>query len=122
MNRHFRALGLIATIALFCFGLSANYVLAGADTPDDGARGPQPGSSSDQSTKKKRNQSQLELRDGYLRARALILDGKYKPGIAALHSLDDDESPDVANYLGYASRKLGDYDAAKYWDDEALGS
>jgi len=120
MNRHMHALGLLAAIALFGFAFSTGRVLAGADNPDDGTRGPQPGSS-DQGGKKK-GQSQLELRDGYLKARAMILEGKYKSGIVALHALDYDDSPDVANYLGYASRKLGDYDAAKYWYEKALAA
>jgi tetratricopeptide (TPR) repeat protein len=120
VNQHLRALGVFAAVALFGFALSTGYLLAGADNPDDGTRGPQPGSS-DQSTKKKR-QSQFELRDGYLKARAMILDGKYKSGIVALRALDYDDSPDVANYLGYASRKLGDYETAKYWYEKALAS
>ena len=119
MNRHFRPLGLFAATALIGFALAAGPAFA-AD--DDGTRGPAPGSGSDGQKDKKGKQSELQLRDGYLKARAMILDGKYTGGIAALRALHYDDSPDVANYLGYASRKLGDYDAAKYWYEKALAS
>jgi tetratricopeptide (TPR) repeat protein len=87
---------------------------------DDGTRGPAPGSGQKDKDKNKRSES--ELRDGYLKARAMIIDGKYRAGIAALRALDYDNSPDVANYLGYANRKLGDYGAAKYWYEKALAA
>jgi hypothetical protein len=44
----------------------------------------------------------------------------YEAGIAQLHSLGHDEHADVATMIGYASRKLGRYDDAKYWYDKAL--
>jgi len=110
--------GLIAPIALIGFALAAGSAFAAGD---DGTRPPAPGSD-DQGKDKKGKQSERELRDGYLQARALILDDKYRAGIAALRALDYDDSPDVANYLGYASRKLGDYAAAKYWYERALAS
>ena len=40
--------------------------------------------------------------------------------MTALHALGSDDHPDVATYLGYANRKLGRYDEAKYWYDKAL--
>jgi tetratricopeptide (TPR) repeat protein len=33
-----------------------------------------------------------------------------------------DDNADVATLLGYASRKLGRYDDAKYWYDKALAA
>src|SRR4051812_7074088 len=45
----------------------------------------------------------------YRAARDVILVGDYKRGIAAMHALGHDEHPDVANYVGYANRKLGNY-------------
>src|SRR5690242_8613180 len=54
--------------------------------------------------------SELDFIEGYKAARLLILDGKYEDGIAAMHALGHDEHPDVANYIGYSYRKLGDYD------------
>ena len=35
--------------------------------------------------------------------------------MAALHALGYDDNADVATLLGYASRKLGRYDEAKFW-------
>jgi tetratricopeptide (TPR) repeat protein len=56
----------------------------------------------------------------YRAARQLILDGNYEAGIAAMHALGHDEHPDVANYIGYANRKLGNYDQSKIWYEAAL--
>jgi tetratricopeptide (TPR) repeat protein len=58
--------------------------------------------------------------DGYRTARELILAGQYDAGIAAMHALGHDEHPDVANYIGYANRKLGNYDQSKFWYEAAL--
>jgi len=58
----------------------------------------------------------------YRAARELILAGNYKGGIAAMHALGRDEHPDVANYIGYANRKMGQYDQSKVWYEAALKS
>jgi tetratricopeptide (TPR) repeat protein len=118
INRHFRSFGLFAATALIGFVLATGSAFSASD---DGMHPPAPGSG-DKDKDKKGKQSENELRDGYLKARALIIEGKYKSGIAALRALDYDSSPDVANYLGYANRKLGNYDEAKYWYEKALAS
>ncbi|HTP90302.1 MAG TPA: tetratricopeptide repeat protein [Xanthobacteraceae bacterium] len=60
---------------------------------------------------------------GYHAAYALIYDkGDYVEGIAALRALGYDDNADVATLIGYASRKLGRYDDAKYWYDKALAA
>jgi hypothetical protein len=46
----------------------------------------------------------------------------YEAGIAKLKSLGHDEHPDVANLIGYSSRKLGRYDDAKFWYEKALAA
>jgi len=85
------------------------------------------------SEKKKKQQNSLrELQqdkaayakflDGYRAARELILDGKYEQGIAAMHALGYDNHPDVANYVGYSYRRLGDYDQSKHWYELALAA
>ena len=61
------------------------------------------------------------LRD-YRAAREEILSGDYKAGIAAMHALGHDEHPDVANYIGYANRKLGNYEQSKVWYEKALAA
>jgi tetratricopeptide (TPR) repeat protein len=61
--------------------------------------------------------------DGYHRAYALIYDkDDYVAGIAALRALGYDDNADVATLIGYASRKLGRYDDAKFWYDRALAA
>jgi tetratricopeptide (TPR) repeat protein len=78
-------------------------------------------------TKKKdtmqKNSSAEDFLDGYHAAWALIYDkGDYVAGIAALHTLGYDDNADVATLLGYASRKLGRYDDAKFWYERALAA
>lgn len=58
----------------------------------------------------------------YRAARDIILAGDYKTGIAAMHALGQDEHPDVANYIGYANRKLGNYEQSKIWYEKALAA
>ena len=60
---------------------------------------------------------------GYHAAYALIYDrNDYAAGIAALRALGNDDHPDVATLIGYASRKLGRYDDAKVWYERALAA
>ena len=56
----------------------------------------------------------------YRAARELILAGNYEAGIAAMHALGRDDHPDVANYIGYANRKMGNYEQSKIWYEAAL--
>jgi tetratricopeptide (TPR) repeat protein len=72
--------------------------------------------------KKTEKSSQLEWINHFWAAHALIQKGEYQAGMTALHALGSDDHPDVATYLGYASRKLGRYDEAKYWYDKALAA
>jgi tetratricopeptide (TPR) repeat protein len=78
------------------------------------------------SEKKKPRQDQRSEREyqefvrGYHWARTLVLGGKYTEAITAFRDLGHDDNPDVANYVGYAYRKLGDYDLSKVWYDKAL--
>ena len=60
---------------------------------------------------------------GYRQAYALVYTKHdYAGGIAKLRSLDRDDHSDVATMIGFASRKLGRYDDAKYWYDKALAA
>ena len=52
----------------------------------------------------------------------MILAGHYQSGIAAMHAIGHDEHPDVANYIGYAYRKLGQYEDSKIWYEKALAA
>jgi tetratricopeptide (TPR) repeat protein len=60
---------------------------------------------------------------GYHAAYALIYNkSDYVGGIAALRALGYDDNADVATLIGYASRKLGRYDDAKFWYERALSA
>jgi tetratricopeptide (TPR) repeat protein len=77
-------------------------------------------------SKKKKNDkssSAKEFLDRYHAAYAMIYDKEdYQGGITALRAMGYDDNADVATLLGYASRKLGRYDDAKYWYEKALAS
>jgi tetratricopeptide (TPR) repeat protein len=120
-----RRAGVFAAAALLVTALSVKPVTVfamGTDSPppaDDGKK-----------KKKKKDNNVIEqqeqqlaqekfLRD-YRAARQLILDGQYQAGIAAMHALGRDDHPAVANYIGYANRKMGDYEQSKIWYEAAL--
>jgi tetratricopeptide (TPR) repeat protein len=100
----------------------------GGASPSDTGGSSQGGSQkpTDKSGKKKKNDknsSAKDFIDGYHAAYALIYDkDDYEGGITALRALEHDNNADVATLLGYASRKLGRYDDAKYWYDKALAT
>jgi tetratricopeptide (TPR) repeat protein len=125
-----RRAGVLAAAALLVTAVSlkpAPVLAMGTDTP-------YPPSDDSSSKKKKKSGSAIEqqeqklaqekLQEKFLRdyraARQVILSGEYKAGIAAMHALGHDEHPDVANYIGYANRKLGNYDDSKVWYEKAL--
>ncbi|MEX2035071.1 MAG: tetratricopeptide repeat protein [Xanthobacteraceae bacterium] len=74
-------------------------------------------------TKKDDKRSERQFIDGYRAAHALIYRRHdYTAAIGKLHSLRHDDNPDVANLIGYASRKLGRYDDSKVWYERALAA
>ncbi len=123
-----RHIGIFAAAGLLALGVSIKPVTVyamGTDTlyppTDDGSK-----------KKKKKDNNAIEqqeqqlvqekfLRD-YRAARLLILAGNYQAGIAAMHALGHDEHPDVANYIGYSYRRMGNYDQSKVWYERALAS
>ena len=67
------------------------------------------GKASQKSKQKQGQRSQREFQeyvDGYHAARASVLDGQYAEAVTAFLALHHDTSPEVANYIGYAYRKL----------------
>jgi tetratricopeptide (TPR) repeat protein len=73
--------------------------------------------------KKNRSSSVEDFVAGYKAAYALIYEkGEYEAAITALRALDHDDNADVANLIGYASRKLGRYDDAKVWYERSLAA
>ena len=125
LTQVFRRAGVFAAAALLVTAVSIKPVTVfamGTDSP--------PPADDKKKKKKKKDQSVIEqqqqqmaqekfLRD-YRAARQLILDGQYEAGITAMHALGHDEHPDVANYIGYANRKMGNYDQSKIWYEAAL--
>ena len=125
-TRVLRHLGILAAAGLLVTAGSLKPIAVyamGTDNPpaDDGSK------------KKKKNdggaieqQRQQEANAKFLRdyraARELILAGQYQAGIAAMHALGRDEHPDVANYIGYSYRRLGNYEQSKVWYERALAS
>ena len=87
---------------------------------------PSSGTTKGKTTKKPKTQNNSSADDflkAYHAAYALIYDkGDYDAGIAALRAMGYDDNPDVATTIGYASRRLGRYDDAKYWYDKALAA
>jgi tetratricopeptide (TPR) repeat protein len=81
----------------------------------------EPRSKSGQKSKKERK-SEQDFRDGYMLAFQLVQAERYDAAFAAFRQLDADDVPDVANYLGYTARKLGDYELSKVWYERALAS
>lgn len=125
MTQALRHIGIFAAAALLvtAVGLKPAAVSAmGTDNPPP----------TDDSKKKKKGGSAIEQQEQqlaqekflreYRAARALILAGNYKAGIAAMHALGHDEHADVANYIGYANRKLGNYEQSKVWYEKALAA
>jgi Flp pilus assembly protein TadD len=61
--------------------------------------------------------------DGYRQAYDLIYRKQnYADAITALRALGRDQHPDVANLIGFASRKLGRTEDAKAWYETALAA
>ena len=73
--------------------------------------------------KKDDKKSEQIFRDKYKVAYDIIYKDKdYAKGIVALRALKHDDHPDVANLVGFSSRKLGRSDDAKVWYEKALAA
>ena len=118
MNRHFAAAALCTIVVAGTPAFAAPADNPPAPPPSED-KGKQKGS---KATNQKQKSSEQEFRDGYRRAHELIMKGDYVAGIPALYALGHDDHPDVANYLGYAHRKIGSYAEAKYWYERALAA
>ena len=123
-------LGIVTVASLFALSLGVSGAIAAGGEPDSAAsRNPnpiqqqkQPGQSKESAgqKKKKEQKSEQDFREGYRLAFALVQAGQYEAAYATFKQLDADDVPDVANYLGYTARKLGDYQLSKYWYEHAL--
>ncbi len=122
-------LAILATALLFGLAVSTGPSFAAGDPEPRGQQPPPPPPATDKQDpgkasqkKKPEKKSEQEFIDGYRAARALALDGKYEAAIAAFRALGHDDSAEVANYIGYANRKLGNYEAARIWYEKALAA
>ena len=104
----------------------ARAIESGSPSPPSSQPSNSSTTSSKQKSKKPKSQNNSSLEDfysGWHKAFALVYDqGDYTGGIAVLRSMGYDDNADVATLIGYASRKLGRYDDAKYWYDKALAA
>lgn len=74
-------------------------------------------------TKAPDKKSERQFIDGYRQAYALIYkEQNYAQAITALRALGRDRHPDVANLIGFASRKLGRTEDARTWYEMALAA
>ena len=124
MTLAFRRLGILAVAALLvtAVGMKPLYAM--------GTNNPPPPTDDGNKKKKKNNNNVIEQQQqqqaaaqfqrDYRAAREMILAGNYQGGIAAMHALGHDAHPDVANYIGYAYRKMGDYKDSQIWYEAAL--
>src|SRR5947209_5892861 len=125
-------LSTVTVASLFALSLGVGGAIAAGGEPDTpGSRNPNPiqqPKSPDQSKestgqkKKKEQKSEQDFREGYRLAFALVQAGQYEAAYATFKQLDADDVPDVANYLGYTARKLGDYQLSRVWYERALAS
>jgi tetratricopeptide (TPR) repeat protein len=104
-------------------GLAAAIETNGPAPPTTTSSPPSGTTTTKQKTKKPKSSSAEDFLKGWHHAYALVYDQQdYAGGIAALHAMGYDDNVDVATLIGYASRKLGRYDDAKYWYDKALAA
>lgn len=126
LTQALRHLGIFAAAALLVTAVSLKPVIVhamGTDNPptDDGSKKKKKngGSAIEQ---QQQQQADARFLHDYRAARELILAGNYQAGIAAMHALGRDNHPDVANYIGYSYRRIGNYEQSKVWYERALAS
>jgi tetratricopeptide (TPR) repeat protein len=126
LTQTLRTIGIFAAAGLLVTAVSLKPVTVyamGTDNPptDDGSKKKKKNDGSAIEQKQQQQADAKFLRD-YRAARELILAGNYQGGIAAMHALGRDDHPDVANYIGYSYRRMGNYDQSKVWYERALAS
>ena len=116
-------------IAASAFALAVTLPALAVDSPSPMPDKPKAETSSKTKAAKKKKattkekKSEQQFIDGYKSAHAMIYKRHdYVAGIDKLKSLGHDDNPDVANLIGYSSRKLGRYDDSKQWYERALAA
>ena len=130
MSTTFRVSALLAA-GLLGSSVAMPAIAADTNTPSPPAQSTSAPKSTDgksdkskkRAPKKNDKKSEQQFYDGYKAAHAMIYQqNDFAGGIAKLRSLDQDDHPDVANLIGFSSRKLGRYDDAKLWYEKALAA
>lgn len=120
----------VLAATLLAFAVSGTAAAMGPEPPQPQSTAPKQDNSKKEQGKKKEQkkdakkekQTLLESPD-YRTAYDLIYTRhEYAAGFAKLRTLNADDNAEVANLLGYTSRKLGRYDDSKYWYERALAS
>ncbi len=123
---------LCTLIAASAFALAVAMPAFAVDSPSpttDQPKSETPAPKAKTSAKKKKapkkdeKKSEQQFIDGYKAAHAMIYKRhEYTAAIDKLKSLGHDDNADVANLIGYSSRKLGRYDDSKLWYERALAA
>ena len=115
--------------AASAFALAVTLPALAVDSPSPMADKPKAETSSKTKAAKKKKattkekKSEQQFIDGYKAAHAMIYKRHdYTAGIDKLKSLGHDDNADVANLIGYSSRKLGRYEDSKLWYERALAA
>jgi tetratricopeptide (TPR) repeat protein len=136
LHRHQECSMTKSSIRLATLGIASAFALGVAlpafamDSPSPNTNPPQtqtqaPKGKSTSSKKKKKDdkKSEQQFINGYKAAHAMIYKRhQYAAAIDKLKSLGHDDNADVANLIGYSSRKLGRYDDSKVWYERALAA
>jgi tetratricopeptide (TPR) repeat protein len=115
-------------IAASAFALAVTLPALAIDSPSPLADKPKAETPAKTKAAKKKKttkdkKSEQQFIDGYKAAHAMIYKRHdYAAGIAQLKSLGHDDNADVANLIGYSSRKLGRYEDSKLWYERALAA
>ena len=116
-------LGLTLAAPMPAGAVETNTPSAPPQTQSSSGQQKQSDSKKKRAPKKQDKKSEQQFIDGYKAAHAMIYQqGDFAGGIAKLRSLKQDDHPDVANLIGFSSRKLGRYDDAKHWYEKALAA
>ncbi|MDO8400616.1 MAG: tetratricopeptide repeat protein [Bradyrhizobium sp.] len=117
-------LGVLTAALLFTLSLGLGSVLAAGDPEPSPPRSDVKSGkkkSGDKKEDKDKKKFEEQFLDGYRAAYTAIYDRHDYPGaISRLKALGRDDRADVANLIGYAYRKLGDYKVSQVWYERAL--
>ena len=112
-----------ALIAASAFGLAVAMPAFAVDSPSPTPDKSKAETSAPKKKKAPKKKSEQQFIDGYKSAHAMIYrQHDYVAGIDKLKSLGHDDNADVANLIGYSSRKLGRYEDSKIWYERALAA